>query len=129
MYPEELRYARSHEWVRQEVDGRYAVGLTAYAVEQLGDITYVELPDLELEVVAGGEAGSAESVKAVSDLYAPVGGKVVEINDNMEDNPEVFKNSPYGDAWIFKLDNVDSTEIAGLMGSEAYAEYVAGLDT
>ena len=100
--PEELEYTRSHEWVRTE-DDTATIGITDYAQEELGDIVYVELPDQGDTFDAGDSFGSIESVKAVSDLYTPVGGEVVEVNEALNDSPEKINEDPYGDGWIVKL--------------------------
>jgi glycine cleavage system H protein len=100
--PEELQYTRSHEWVRIENDTA-TVGITDYAQEELGDIVFVELPEEGATLEAGDSFGTLESVKAVSDLYAPVGGEVVEVNEALNDSPEKINEDPYGDGWIAKL--------------------------
>jgi len=100
--PEELQYTRSHEWVRTE-DDTATIGITDYAQEELGDIVYVELPEEGATFDAGDSFGTVESVKAVSDLYTPVGGEVVEVNEALGDNPEKINEDPYGDGWIVKL--------------------------
>ncbi len=100
--PEELEYTRSHEWVRTE-DDTATIGITDYAQEELGDIVYVELPEQGDSLNAGDSFGSIESVKAVSDLYTPVGGEVVEVNEALNDSPEKINEDPYGDGWIVKL--------------------------
>ncbi len=100
--PEELQYTRSHEWVRTE-DDTATIGITDHAQEELGDIVFVELPEEGATFVAGDAFGTVESVKAVSDLYAPVGGEVVEVNEALNDTPEKINEDPYGDGWIIKL--------------------------
>jgi glycine cleavage system H protein len=100
--PEELQYTRSHEWVRTEGDTA-TIGITDHAQEELGDIVYVELPEEGATFEAGDSFGTVESVKAVSDLYAPVGGEVTEVNEALNDNPEKINEDPYGDGWIVKL--------------------------
>jgi glycine cleavage system H protein len=100
--PEELQYTRSHEWVRTEGDTA-TIGITDHAQEELGDIVYVELPEEGAAFDAGDAFGTVESVKAVSDLYAPVGGEVVEVNEALDDTPEMINDDPYGDGWIIKL--------------------------
>ena len=100
--PEELQYTRSHEWVRTEGDTA-TIGITDHAQEELGDIVYVELPEEGAAFDAGDAFGTVESVKAVSDLYAPVGGEVVEVNEALNDTPEMINDDPYGDGWIIKL--------------------------
>ena len=123
MYPEELRYTEEHEWIRDD-GGVYTVGITAYAAEQLGDVTYVELPEVGVRLAQGGEAGTVESVKAASDIYAPIEGKVAEVNDALEDKPELVNEEPYGAGWFFRLTDVDAPEINSLMDAAAYAKFV-----
>ncbi len=100
--PEELQYTRSHEWVRREGETA-TVGITDHAQDELGDVVFVELPEVGAAFDAGDSFGAVESVKAVSDLYAPVGGEVVEVNNALEDAPEKINEDPYGDGWILKL--------------------------
>lgn len=123
MYPEDLKYTQEHEWVRDE-DGVCTVGITAYAAEQLGDVTYVELPEIGVKFTKGAEISTVESVKAASDLYAPVGGEVAEVNSALEDRPEMVNESPYGEGWFFKLKDVDPSELGSFMNAAAYAQYV-----
>jgi len=119
-FPTELKYANSHEWARLESDGSVVVGITDHAQEALGDIVYIELPELGAEVDAGGEVAVVESVKAASDIYSPVGGEVVEINSVLEDEPETVNNSPYADGWLFRV-KVDSLGgLDELMDAENY---------
>lgn len=119
-FPTELKYANSHEWARLESDGSVVVGITDHAQEALGDIVYIELPELGAEVDAGGEVAVVESVKAASDIYSPVGGEVVEINSVLEDEPETVNNSPYADGWLFRV-KVDSLgDLDELMDAENY---------
>lgn len=122
-YPKDLRYTAEHEWIRQDGD-LWVVGITAHAAGQLGDVTFVELPPVGESVDEGGEAGAVESVKAASDVYAPVAGNIAEINSALEDKPELVNQSPYSDGWFFKLNNVDPNAVAGLMDAAAYAKFV-----
>ena len=108
--PEELKYTRSHEWVRLE-DGVATVGITEHAQDELGDVVFVELPEQGAELAAGDSFGAVESVKAVSDLYAPVGGEVVEVNGSLEDSPEKINEDPYGEGWILKLRISDEPDL------------------
>ncbi len=126
MYPEELRYTKDHEWIRKEGDV-YVVGITAHAAEQLGDITYVELPEVGAEVDEGDAAGAVESVKAASDIYAPVGGHIVALNEALEAQPELVNESPYEEGWFFKLESVDTAEVETLMDNAAYEAYLGEL--
>ncbi len=123
MYPKNLKYTNEHEWVRAEGD-TYTVGITSYAVEQLGDITYVELPKVGEKVKQHGEAATVESVKAASDVYAPVGGEVVAINDALDETPELVNENPYEQGWFFKLKGVSQAELSGLMDAAAYQKFV-----
>ena len=117
--PEELQYTRSHEWVRTE-DDTATIGITDYAQEELGDIVFVELPEEGATFDAGDSFGTVESVKAVSDLYTPVGGEVVEVNEALNDNPEKINEDPYGDGWMIKLRL--SGEGAGLLSASDYEQ-------
>lgn len=121
-FPDDVKYTREHEWVR--VDGKVAtVGITDYAQEQMGDIVYVEPPD-EGEVVAKGDAlGVVESVKSVSDVYAPVSGKVIEAND-LKDNPETVNEDPYNEGWLAKIEITDPSELDELMTAKEYEAFV-----
>ncbi len=122
--PDDLMYTKEHEWVK--VEGSTAtIGVTEYAAEQLGDIVYAELP-AENEAVTKDETfGALESVKAVSDCYSPVTGKVVEINDVLAENPETVNEDPYGDGWMVRIEMSDPSEAEGLMDHKAYAAFVA----
>jgi len=120
--PSELKYVASHEWVRVEGDGTVVIGITDHAQDMLGDVVFVELPEVGAELDAGDESGVVESVKAASDIYAPVGGEVVEINDQLEDAPELVNSDPYGDGWFFKLKLSDTEELNDLITAEAYSE-------
>ena len=118
--PSELKYASSHEWVRTEGDGVYTVGITEHAQELLGDMVFVELPEVGDEVDAGEDCAVAESVKAASDIYAPITGEVVAINEDLEDSPENVNNDAYGDGWLFKVKASDESELANLLDAEGY---------
>jgi glycine cleavage system H protein len=118
--PSELKYASSHEWVRAEGDGVYTVGITEHAQELLGDMVFVELPEVGDEVDAGEDCAVAESVKAASDIYAPISGEVVAINEDLEDSPENVNNDAYGDGWLFKVKASDESELANLLDAEGY---------
>ncbi len=120
--PEELRYTKSHEWVRTEADGIVTVGITDDAQDALGDLVYVELPEVDTELGAEDEAGVVESVKAASDIYAPVSGTVVAVNEALEDEPEKVNNDPYGDGWLYQLKINDAAEIDGLLSAADYAK-------
>ena len=122
----EMRFTDQHEWVR--VDGDVAtVGITKYAAEQLGDVVYVELPEAGRKVGQGGEAAVVESVKAASEVYAPVGGEVTDANATLADDPAKVNADPEGDGWFFKIKLSNKDEFAKLMTAEQYADFVAGL--
>lgn len=123
MYPDDLKYTRDHEWIRAEGDA-YAVGITAFAAEQLGDVTYVELPEVDAQVEQGNAAGAVESVKAASDVYAPVSGTVSEVNSDLENAPELVNQSSYDKGWFFKLTGVNKSQLSGLMDAAAYEKFV-----
>ncbi len=117
--PDDLKYTKDHEWVRIE-DDVVTVGITHHAQDQLGDVVFVELPDAGSSFGAGDTFGTVESVKAVSDLFAPVGGEVTEVNEDLADTPEAVNSDPYGVAWMIKLRVSDRAELDGLMDSTAY---------
>lgn len=116
----ELKYLSSHEWSRIEEDGTVTVGITDHAQEKLGDVIYVELPELGSSVKAGEEASVVESVKAASDIYSPISGKVIEINDELEESPETVNHSPYDDGWFYKVEPEDISELDEALDSETY---------
>mgnify|MGYP000252804883 FL=1 len=118
--PSELKYATSHEWVRNEGDGTYTVGISEHAQELLGDMVFVDLPDVGDEVDAGEDCAVAESVKAASDIYAPITGEVVAINEELEDAPEQVNSDAYGDGWLFRVKASDESELANLLDAEGY---------
>ena len=123
--PSELKYATSHEWARREEDGTVTVGITDHAQEALGDVVFVELPEVGDTLAAGDEAGVVESVKAASDIYAPVGGEVLEVNPALEDEPETVNADPYNDGWIFKLQPGDPAELDKLLSADDYRQHCA----
>ena len=123
-YPESYRYTKDHEWVSLEKDVA-TMGITDYAQDELGDIVYVELPELGFELTANDTFGVIESVKAVSDLFAPMSGEVIEINESLEEEPELVNEDPHGDGWMIKVKITDITEFDSLMTSEEYEEYIA----
>jgi len=118
--PSELRYATSHEWVRNEGDGIVTVGITEHAQELLGDMVFVELPEVGDGVSTGDDVAVAESVKAASDIYAPVSGEIVEVNEELEDSPELVNSDAFGDGWMFKIKLEDESELANLLDAEGY---------
>jgi glycine cleavage system H protein len=122
VYPDDLKYSSEHEWVRSpgESDRSVRVGITHYAQDALGDIVYVSLPEVGTEVSAGDTVGELESTKSVSDIYAPVGGKVVARNETLDGSPELVNSDPYGEGWLFEVAGAGSDEIAALMDASTY---------
>ncbi|AUW61991.1 MULTISPECIES: glycine cleavage system protein GcvH [Staphylococcus] len=121
--PSEFKYSKEHEWVK--VEGNTAtIGITEYAQGELGDIVFVELPDVDDEINEGDTFGSVESVKTVSELYAPVSGKIVETNDELEDSPEFVNESPYEKAWMVKVELSDESQLDELLSAEQYSEMI-----
>ena len=123
MTPNDRRYVRTHEWVKIEGDTA-VIGISDHAQEALGDVTFVELPGVGERVEAGKECGTIESVKAAEDLYSPLSGVVVEVNDALEESPEIINEDPYGKGWLFKVREFDPAEYEKLMDAEAYEKYV-----
>jgi len=120
-----LKYAKSHEWARSLENDLVEVGISDYAQESLGDVVYVELPDVGDTVAAGEECSAVESVKAASDIYAPVSGEIVEVNTALDDEPELLNQSPYGDGWMFRIKVSESDELNALLSADDYAAQVA----
>ena len=118
--PSELKYAGSHEWVRLEEDGTVTIGISDHAQDALGDVVFVEVPDVGSALAAGEEAGVVESVKAASDIYSPVGGEVLAVNELLEDEPETVNSDPYNDGWFYKLQPADTSELDALLSAEDY---------
>jgi glycine cleavage system H protein len=123
--PDDLRYSAEHEWVRTE-GGRVRVGITDYAQDALGDIVYVELPAVGTEVAAGGKMGEVESTKSVSEIYAPVAGTIVAVNEALPESPEQINEDPYGSGWICELELADGATVEALLSPAAYADLTAG---
>jgi glycine cleavage system H protein len=123
--PDDVRYAESHEWAKLEGD-KVKVGITDYAQDQLGDIVFVELPEAGDSFEKGEEFGTVESVKAVSELYMPVGGEIVAANTGLEDSPELVNNRPYSDGWMIEVKLDDASEMDGLLTNDAYLEKLKG---
>ena len=123
--PADLKYIETHQWVRVADDGTATVGITDFAQDQLGDIVFIGVPDVGSTVTGAEEAGVAESVKSASDVFSPVTGEVIEVNESLEDEPEKVNEDPYGDGWLFRVRLADAGELDGLMDSTAYAEHVA----
>ncbi|WP_206484069.1 glycine cleavage system protein GcvH [Thalassotalea sp. G2M2-11] len=122
--PSELKYATSHEWVRNEGDGIVTVGITEHAQDLLGDMVFVELPEVGENVSTGDDVAVAESVKAASDIYAPVSGEIVEVNEDLEDSPELVNSDAFGDGWLFKVKLDDESELEALLDAEGYASSI-----
>ena len=118
--PAELKYVASHEWLRQEDDGTITVGITEHAQDLLGDIVYVELPEMGENVSADDEIAVVESVKAASDVYAPISGEIVAINEELEDAPETINTDPYGDGWFFRIKPDNAEDFDGLLSADDY---------
>ena len=124
MYPKELKYDREHEWVR--VEGDIAViGISDFAQDQLGEVVYVDLPSVGDAITAGDSFGEVESVKSVSELFTPVSGEIVEVNDALGDAPETVNEEPYGDGWMIKVRLSDPAEVDGLMDADGYQAFLA----
>ncbi|HUF05938.1 MAG TPA: glycine cleavage system protein GcvH [Candidatus Binatia bacterium] len=123
-HPDDLAYSREHEWVRVE-DGRATIGITSFAANELGDIVFVELPEVGATLTQFGTFGVVESVKAVSDLYAPVSGEVIEVNEALRDAPELMNSDPFGEGWIAKVELGDRSELDALLDAAGYAAETA----
>ena len=124
-YPANLRYTRDHEWVRLDADGQTAtIGITDFAQGELGDIVYVTMPTVGATFAAEETFGDVEAVKTVSDLFMPVSGTIVAVNESLNDAPEAVNTDPYGDGWLVKISLVDSAELDGLLSAEDYAAHV-----
>lgn len=117
--PADLRYTKSHEWVRVESDGTMTIGITDHAQAELGDLVFIEVPDVDRELEAGEACAVVESVKAASDVYAPLAGKVVAVNDKLADAPETLNEDPYGEGWLFRLSG-DTAQAEALLDADAY---------
>jgi glycine cleavage system H protein len=122
-FPEDVRYTREHEWAREQ-GGVVTVGITGYATDQLGDVVFVELPEVGRKVEAGKPFGVVEAVKTVSDLYAPVAGEVVEVNSALADNPALVNQEPFGEGWMIRIRPSDPGAIEGLLSSQDYERHV-----
>ncbi|WP_283130024.1 glycine cleavage system protein GcvH [Enterovibrio norvegicus] len=122
--PSELKFTASHEWVRPEGDGVYSVGISDHAQALLGDMVFVDLPDVGDTVDAGDDCAVAESVKAASDIYTPLTGEIVAVNEDLDGSPELVNSDPYGDGWLFQIRISDSSELDELMDAEAYTDAI-----
>jgi glycine cleavage system H protein len=123
-FPDDLRYTKEHEWVREESEGRVRIGISDFAQDALGDVVYVDVPEVGTAVTANQAFSEVESTKSVSDVFAPLSGTVVERNQLIEDRPELVNEQPYGDGWIVVLDVSDRSELEGLMDAAAYRSFV-----
>ena len=126
--PSDLKYASSHEWVRDNGDGTVTLGISDFAQEALGDVVFIELPEIGREVSAGEEFSVVESVKAASDIYAAVGGEIVAVNDALEERPELVNEAPFGDGWICQIKLADAGELEQLLSADAYGAQLADAD-
>jgi glycine cleavage system H protein len=120
--PSELKYASTHEWARLESDGTVTVGISYHAQNALGDVVFIELPEVGAEYSAGDEAAVVESVKAASDIYVPVSGEIIEVNEALDESPETVNEYPYSDGWFFRMQPSDLSELENLLDAEAYDE-------
>jgi glycine cleavage system H protein len=126
--PGDLLYTDEHEWLRKEEDGSVTIGITDHAQVALGDLVYVELPDVGEEVDAGGEMAVVESVKAASDVYAPIAGEILEVNEDLADDPETINSDPYGDGWIVRMQPSEDLDEDALMTPDAYQQFLDELE-
>jgi glycine cleavage system H protein len=124
MYPSDYRYTEEHEWVKDRGDGTCVLGITEFAQEELGEVVYVELPEVGARFDGGDEIGSVESVKAVAEIYTPVAGEVVEVNDAVADDPELLNEDPHGKGWLIALRYDAADDLAALMDADAYQAYL-----
>lgn len=122
--PDDRKYAESHEWAFLDNDGTIRVGITDHAQQALGDLVFVELPDVGQSVGKGDECSVVESVKAASDIYSPVSGEIIAVNDSLEDSPEAVNEAPYDDGWLFVIQPVDASELDELMDADAYQQSI-----
>ena len=129
MSPDDRKYSSEHEWVKVEdtESGRAVAGITDYAQDQLGDIVFVELPKVGTQVSQMGKVGEIESVKSVSDLFSPVSGEVIEVNQRLLDHPEIANEDPFGEGWMVRLTMTDASELANLMSAAEYETFISGL--
>lgn len=126
--PGDLLYTRDHEWLRREDDGSVTIGITDHAQGALGDLVYVELPEVGQQVDEAGEMAVVESVKAASDVYAPISGEILQVNEDLADDPEKINTAPYDDGWIVRLQPNDSVDEGALLSPDDYQEFIDGLD-
>jgi glycine cleavage system H protein len=122
--PKELKYTQTHEWIRFEEDGSLVIGITDHAQAQLGELVFVDLPDIGIRVHASDEVCVVESVKAASDVYSPVSGKIIAVNEDLAESPSLVNSDPYHDGWLFSIDPDDPEELNELLDNEGYSEYL-----
>ena len=120
--PKDLKYVESHEWLQELEDGNWRIGITDHAQALLGELVFIEMPEIDSEINAGDACGIVESVKAASDIYAPISGVVVSINEGLEDEPDLINTDCYGDGWLFEMTPSDDTQIQQLLDANAYIE-------
>jgi len=125
-FPEDVRYTKEHEWIRPEGDGKARIGITDHAQDALGDVVYIDLPEVGATVEANQSFGEVESTKSVSDVFSPVSGTVLERNQELTDRPELVNEQPYGDGWLIVVEMKDATQVDGLMDAAAYRGFVEG---
>ncbi len=123
-YPSDLRYTQSHEWIRLNDDGSITIGITEHAQEQLGDLVFVETPEIDRQFSTGDALGVVESVKAASDIYAPMDGRIVDTNNELADEPELINSDPYQSGWIYSMEPDDATQMEEMMDAESYQDFV-----
>lgn len=126
--PVELKYAKTHEWARINDDGSVTVGISDSAQDQLGDMVFIEVPEVGASVTAEEACAVVESVKAASDVYAPIGGEIVEVNEDLADSPETVNNDAYGEGWIFRIEPSEADEMGALMDADGYSDFLASAD-
>ena len=126
--PGDLLYTRDHEWLRREDDGSVTIGITDHAQSALGDLVYVELPEVGQQVDEAGEMAVVESVKAASDVYAPISGEILQVNEDLADDPEKINSAPYDDGWIVRMQPADGVDEGALLSPDDYQEFIDGLD-
>lgn len=123
--PSELKYSKEHEWVRLDAEGCAIIGITDHAQELLGDMVYIELPEVGEHVAAGDETGVVESVKAASDIYAPISGEIIEVNEDLAETPENVNSEPYDSGWLYKMSVSNEADMDDLLAADEYADLIA----
>ncbi|MBD3371001.1 glycine cleavage system protein GcvH [Candidatus Fermentibacteria bacterium] len=121
--PEDLRFAETHEWVRDDGDGKFTMGITDHAQSEMGEIVMIELPSVGDQFDSGDVVGTLEAVKTAADFYAPLGGKVTEVNESLEDSPEKINQDPYGEGWLVSFESDDGEAVSGLMSAAEYRQH------